>query len=1371
MSPIRKVGKSAKPSCRQRRQSRTLSQIRKRFSMQNQNGRAGKTQRPTGETKQERHCEENEDDGSGNQNHVFEGRFNDGNIVSSRKHQVDNGEDFPSESSSSSDDTDSDSDSDSNRNDKILGNKKLNDAQSIAEIDELKREERAAYFRRRNRRIKEEAKMIKPLVSKDQFMEYFYAIEEALDHLSFPNIVKDATKSGKRLDKFHERLVDVQADRDIVHLLYQTCNLKDVNVLDKSTARFALSKITAACEFIVNRTKFQHELESIRLTSSLPLLMKKMQDIYLKAQLSGLPFSEERITDVVVRNIPRGQITNDDMSAHYKKRRDKSIKGLYQLLVDKVDQFDVDTTEFINFTQSSPYSPPYPQSVNAIANAAVAVTESSNSKRGRRNKNKKNKKQEQQQQQQQQQQQRSLQQVNNNKNHAQRCQVCFKTNHKTSDCKCLIKSRELLNSSKISTIKANDEIVVDDNLSSSLFSHFDDDDMEVDIAKNIRAVKKPSSTLSSAVGASVEKDASCLDDQPLKIVGKGYVVYNFKDANGNFKQFRVMFWHAPEVNGTFLGKFSLNQNGVDYRDYNGVPHICWDGNSIEIIEVGKCPVIPKDHIIKPSDVNVTPIKICSIHETFGHLSRSTLEKAVKAGTIELNHDELKELREAKDCEGCKSGHARKKDHSKGSRLKYKVNTPFFYVSSDVCQVKTVRGEPIPTKEKYFVLFIDGDSHYIVCNYISEKSINLLFRYYYYMVENQFNSKIKIFKSDGGGEYVNDELDQFLKSKGIIQKTTTARTPQANGICERANKTILSSAVTNLKSAGLSNAFWTYAVDYVVALLNLVVVNPSIGTSPELYLRSRLGQKPYQSCYEFSQFGRLCYLTLESKHIGKLDPRSTPCFYLGPAKLVEGGYIILIWNENQRKSKIIESTHVDFKCPDITFKEWLLINKRMVTKQPDIQMPDNAVETSMPSAIDVDPLVDGKDIRTALSLGGGGGGGNTAGANPVTELTHQSQEPEPTTGDKRTIDQLEFGGGQGKDQSLDDTNPKQSKIHHASRFDETEVGESASLDNSDSIPVDDIDNDYIAELYTNESVDDAIEYALEDGEHDDLAEAVIENSERIQASDEEDFEDIEDDPVLRESYTSSRSSLRLPKGKLLRSRKIGYIKTTPSSLSYNPKVNKLKSLTYKQALQTKDWPKYERAMQEQLFDLKKRNTWDPVQIKTSSQHIKVRTVKVKWVLNKKRSGKFKGRLVGRGDRQGEVTLSESYSPTMTYEVLRLLLAEAIHSRRYVLVLDVNAAYLNADIDREIYIEVPEGEKLQYTPESISKDEIVVLKLNKALYGLVQSGRLWALELGSFLVSIGFKDVQCLYILEIGGEIEISVSQMKMVTLICWELVSS
>ncbi|GME95377.1 unnamed protein product [Ambrosiozyma monospora] len=136
-----------------------------------------------------------------------------------------------------------------------------------------------------------------------------------------------------------------------------------------------------------------------------------------------------------------------------------------------------------------------------------------------------------------------------------------------------------------------------------------------------------------------------------------------------------------------------------------------------------------------------------------------------------------------------------------------------------------------------------------------------------------------------------------------------------------------------------------------------------------------------------------------------------------------------------------SSHVDFKCPDITFKEWLLRNKRMVTKEPNIQLSDSAVEECMPSAIDVDPVVDGNDIRTALSLGGGG---NTADVVATTELTHQGQEQEPTTGDKKTIDLLDFGGGGGgeQDQGLDNSNPKQSKIHHASRFDETEVGDSA-----------------------------------------------------------------------------------------------------------------------------------------------------------------------------------------------------------------------------------------------------------------------------------------------------------------------------------------
>lgn len=50
------------------------------------------------------------------------------------------------------------------------------------------------------------------------------------------------------------------------------------------------------------------------------------------------------------------------------------------------------------------------------------------------------------------------------------------------------------------------------------------------------------------------------------------------------------------------------------------------------------------------------------------------------------------------------------------------------------------------------------------------------------------------------------------------------------------------------------------------------------------------------------------------------------------------------------------------------------------------------------------------------------------------------------------------------------------------------------------------------------------------------------------------------------------------------------------------------------------------------------------------------------------------------------------------------------------MDVDEAYLNCDIDYDIYMKQPER---HHAKES----EHLVCKLNKSLYGLKQSGRIW------------------------------------------------
>ena len=69
-------------------------------------------------------------------------------------------------------------------------------------------------------------------------------------------------------------------------------------------------------------------------------------------------------------------------------------------------------------------------------------------------------------------------------------------------------------------------------------------------------------------------------------------------------------------------------------------------------------------------------------------------------------------------------------------------------------------------------------------------------------------------------------------------------------------------------------------------------------------------------------------------------------------------------------------------------------------------------------------------------------------------------------------------------------------------------------------------------------------------------------------------------------------------------------------------------------------------------------------------------------------------------------------------IRTLLQHAVQNDLIVYQMDVKTAYLNAPIDREIYIEQPEGFR-----KSGKSGETLVCKLKRWLYGLKQSGRNW------------------------------------------------
>ncbi len=77
------------------------------------------------------------------------------------------------------------------------------------------------------------------------------------------------------------------------------------------------------------------------------------------------------------------------------------------------------------------------------------------------------------------------------------------------------------------------------------------------------------------------------------------------------------------------------------------------------------------------------------------------------------------------------------------------------------------------------------------------------------METQSEHKIKVFRSDNGGEYISNEFKRFLKAHDIEKQTSTPFRPQQNGVAERANRTLVEMARSMLHAQNLKKSLWAY----------------------------------------------------------------------------------------------------------------------------------------------------------------------------------------------------------------------------------------------------------------------------------------------------------------------------------------------------------------------------------------------------------------------------------------------------------------------------------------------------------------------------------------------------------------------------------
>ena len=74
------------------------------------------------------------------------------------------------------------------------------------------------------------------------------------------------------------------------------------------------------------------------------------------------------------------------------------------------------------------------------------------------------------------------------------------------------------------------------------------------------------------------------------------------------------------------------------------------------------------------------------------------------------------------------------------------------------------------------------------------------------VERQSGLRLKVFRTDGGGEFNSKEVMEFCESKGIHHEVITPYTPQHNGVAERRNRMLLDMCRCMIKGKGLPHYF-------------------------------------------------------------------------------------------------------------------------------------------------------------------------------------------------------------------------------------------------------------------------------------------------------------------------------------------------------------------------------------------------------------------------------------------------------------------------------------------------------------------------------------------------------------------------------------
>ena len=241
---------------------------------------------------------------------------------------------------------------------------------------------------------------------------------------------------------------------------------------------------------------------------------------------------------------------------------------------------------------------------------------------------------------------------------------------------------------------------------------------------------------------------------------------------------------------------------------------------------------------------------------------------------------------------------------------HRTSRPFACVYMDTFQTKTksLNGH------MYCSVFVDDHSGFIwTYTHSSTSQVFAIFQKWYADTAplRDRHGPLLAFRRDNASVNVSHAFEAFLVQHNIRSETTTPYESWSNGHAERAIRTIVQTARTNMIASGLVGRFWSQAVFYSTDLHN-VQYSAQTKTSPHVLM---FGEKPDLSSWQ--PFGVECWIHLrpDQRTESKFGARGEPAIYVGNGTS-QNRKCFVVWAFKRGPSTLVSTTNLVFgdRCP-------------------------------------------------------------------------------------------------------------------------------------------------------------------------------------------------------------------------------------------------------------------------------------------------------------------------------------------------------------------------------------------------------------------------------------------------------------------------